>query len=55
MPPEQVARVITSAVTARRPRTRYLVGRDARITARLAALLPDRVLDRMVSGRVTGR
>ena len=53
VPPEQVARVITSAVTARRPRTRYLVGRDARITARLAALLPDRVLDRMVSGRVT--
>ena len=51
VPPEQVARVITSAVTARRPRTRYLVGRDARITARLAALLPDRVLDRMVSGR----
>src|SRR5918993_826051 len=53
VPPEQVARVITDAVTARRPRTRYLVGRDARITARLAALLPDRVMDRMISGGST--
>jgi NAD(P)-dependent dehydrogenase (short-subunit alcohol dehydrogenase family) len=51
VPPEQVARVITTAATARRPRTRYLVGRDARITARLVAPLPDRVVDRMVSGR----
>jgi NAD(P)-dependent dehydrogenase (short-subunit alcohol dehydrogenase family) len=51
VPPEHVARVITTAATARRPRTRYLVGRDARITARLVALLPDRVVDRMVSGR----
>lgn len=51
VPPEQVARVITAAVTARRPRTRYLVGRDAQITARLAALLPDRVMDRLTSGR----
>lgn len=47
VPPEQVARVITAAVTARRPRTRYLVGRDAQITARLVALLPDRVIDRL--------
>jgi NAD(P)-dependent dehydrogenase (short-subunit alcohol dehydrogenase family) len=47
IPPEQVAKVITKAVTVPRPRTRYLVGRDAKITARLAALLPDRVLDRM--------
>ena len=53
VPPEQVAQVITAAVTTRRPRTRYLVGRDAKITARLAALLPDRVMDRMVSGRPT--
>jgi NAD(P)-dependent dehydrogenase (short-subunit alcohol dehydrogenase family) len=51
VPPEQVARVVTTAATARRPRTRYLVGRDARVTARLVALLPDRVIDRFVSGR----
>jgi NAD(P)-dependent dehydrogenase (short-subunit alcohol dehydrogenase family) len=47
IPPEHVAKVITKAVTVPRPQTRYLVGRDAKITARLAALLPDRVLDRM--------
>src|SRR5918993_3916627 len=51
VPPEHVARVITTAVTARRPRTRYLVGRDAKIAARLAALLPDRVMDRLAVGR----
>jgi NAD(P)-dependent dehydrogenase (short-subunit alcohol dehydrogenase family) len=51
VPPEQVARVITTAVTARRPRTRYLVGRDAKVAARLAALLPDRVMDRLAGGR----
>ena len=53
VPPEQVARVITTAVTARRPRTRYLVGRDAKVAARLAALLPDRVMDRLAGGRPT--
>jgi NAD(P)-dependent dehydrogenase (short-subunit alcohol dehydrogenase family) len=51
VPPDQVARVITTAVTARRPRTRYLVGRDAKITARLATLLPDSALDRLIGGR----
>jgi NAD(P)-dependent dehydrogenase (short-subunit alcohol dehydrogenase family) len=48
VPPERVAEVITRAVTVSRPRTRYLVGRDAKITARLVALLPDRALDRMI-------
>jgi NAD(P)-dependent dehydrogenase (short-subunit alcohol dehydrogenase family) len=51
VPPDQVAEVITKAITVRRPRTRYLVGRDAKITARLVALLPDRVLDRMIGSR----
>ncbi|HWI01171.1 MAG TPA: SDR family oxidoreductase [Propionibacteriaceae bacterium] len=51
VPPDQVAKVITQAITVPRPRTRYLVGRDAKITARLVALLPDRVLDRMIGSR----
>jgi NAD(P)-dependent dehydrogenase (short-subunit alcohol dehydrogenase family) len=51
VPPDQVAQVITHAITVPRPRTRYLVGRDAKITARLVALLPDRVLDRMIGSR----
>lgn len=50
VPAEQVARVITGALTARRPRTRYLVGRDAQVSARLVALLPDRVIDRFSTG-----
>ena len=44
-PPEAVARVIATALTARRPRTRYLVGRDAKLQATLAHLLPGRAMD----------
>jgi NAD(P)-dependent dehydrogenase (short-subunit alcohol dehydrogenase family) len=44
-PPEVVARVVLRALTARRPRTRYLVGRTARPLAAMARLLPDRALD----------
>ena len=46
--PEAVARVIGRALTARRPRTRYLVGRDAQAIGRLARILPDRALDALV-------
>ncbi len=49
--PDRVAEVIATAITTRRPRTRYLVGRDAQITARVAALLPDRWLDRLMAVR----
>ncbi|OLF16496.1 SDR family NAD(P)-dependent oxidoreductase [Actinophytocola xanthii] len=48
VPAEQAARVVAEAVTSPRPRTRYTVGRDAAILARLARLLPDRLLDRVV-------
>jgi|SRR5829696_530077 len=44
-PPSKVADAIEHAVTARRPRTRYVVGRDARIQAVLARALPDRAID----------
>ncbi len=47
--PDRVARVIERALTARRPKTRYLVGRDAKLGARAAALLPDRLLDRLLT------
>jgi NAD(P)-dependent dehydrogenase (short-subunit alcohol dehydrogenase family) len=49
LPPEAVAKVVEHALTARRPRTRYLVGRDAKIRAALAKVLPDRVFDRMIA------
>ncbi len=44
---ETAARVIARAVTAKRPRTRYTIGRDAAQLTRLARLLPDRMLDRL--------
>ncbi len=52
-PPEKVAKVVTHALTARRPRTRYLVGADARAMAAMKRLLPDRLRDRLVA-RATG-
>jgi hypothetical protein len=50
--PARVARVVEHALTSSRPRTRYLVGRDARMQA-VARRLPDRARDRLI-GRVIG-
>ena len=44
---EVAARRIARAVTDRRPRTRYTIGRTATVLIRLSRLLPDRILDRM--------
>ena len=52
--PERVAEAVVHALTAERPRTRYLVGTDARIQAALRVALPNRVLDRLVA-RELGR
>ena len=49
VPPEQVAEAIEHALTASRPKTRYLIGRRAKIQARLGSVLPDRVFDRLVA------
>lgn len=51
LPPQKVAEVIEQALTARRPKTRYLVGRDARIGATVIARLPDRLRDRLMAAR----
>jgi NAD(P)-dependent dehydrogenase (short-subunit alcohol dehydrogenase family) len=48
IPAARVARAVHHALTARRPKTRYLVGTDARAQAVLARILPDRVLDRII-------
>jgi NAD(P)-dependent dehydrogenase (short-subunit alcohol dehydrogenase family) len=45
-PPDVVAAVVEHALTAKRPKTRYLVGRDAKIRATFERL-PDRVRDRV--------
>jgi NAD(P)-dependent dehydrogenase (short-subunit alcohol dehydrogenase family) len=46
--PVEVARVVEHALTAARPRTRYVIGRDAKLRARLSGLLPDRAFDRLI-------
>jgi NAD(P)-dependent dehydrogenase (short-subunit alcohol dehydrogenase family) len=51
--PREVAEVIGTALTARRPRPRYLVGRDAKIRGPMAKILPDRAMDRLI-GRAFG-
>lgn len=52
-PAERVARVVEHALTASRPRTRYIVGRDARIRA-VIERLPDRVRDRLYARALLG-
>ncbi len=46
-PPEVVARVVLEALTARKPRARYLAGKDAWRLATLPRVLPRRLLDRV--------
>jgi NAD(P)-dependent dehydrogenase (short-subunit alcohol dehydrogenase family) len=52
--PREVGEVIGRALTAKRPRARYLVGRDAKTRAPVAALLPDRLMDRIVARAMRG-
>jgi NAD(P)-dependent dehydrogenase (short-subunit alcohol dehydrogenase family) len=53
MEPREVAEVIGTALTSSRPRTRYVIGRDAKLRARMARVVPDRVMDRLI-GRALG-
>jgi NAD(P)-dependent dehydrogenase (short-subunit alcohol dehydrogenase family) len=52
-PPEAVADAVEHALTAERPRTRYLVGRDAKLRAGIQHL-PARWRDRVLVKRVLG-
>lgn len=47
--PDVVARVVWRALTVNRPRTRYAVGRQAWIPARLLPMLPDRWRDALLT------
>ena len=48
IPPDNVAKFVEHALTAKTPRTRYVVGRDAQIQRMLVKWAPDRVRDGLV-------
>lgn len=52
--PNEVAKVVEQALVSARPKTRYVVGRDAKAGALLARLLPDHWVDRFIAGRRFG-
>lgn len=45
LPPDAVARDVAHALTAKRPKTRYLVGKEAKSRALLARIVGDRAID----------
>jgi NAD(P)-dependent dehydrogenase (short-subunit alcohol dehydrogenase family) len=47
--PEEVADRVAHALTARKPKTRYLVGRDAKARAAVAKRIPDRWFDALIA------
>ena len=52
LPPDAVAKVVEHALTASRPKARYVVGGEAKVTAALRTYLPKRVFDRIVERRI---
>jgi NAD(P)-dependent dehydrogenase (short-subunit alcohol dehydrogenase family) len=52
--PSEVAEAIGEALTATRPRARYVVGRDAKTRAVMSRVLPDRVMDRLIARALRG-
>jgi NAD(P)-dependent dehydrogenase (short-subunit alcohol dehydrogenase family) len=54
VPPDDVAGMVEHALTAEKPKTRYLVGRDAKLRAAIRRYMPDRFLDRQIARRFEG-
>ncbi len=50
--PKKVAKVIHTAISSENPKHRYLVGRDAKIAARLKGTLPDRTFKKLIDRQV---
>ena len=48
-PPSVIADTVEKIVTARKPRTRYVVGFAAKPLVTLRRILPDRAFDRLIS------
>ena len=49
IPPAAVAKAVTHALTAKKPKTRYVVGFDASIQAKLGKFAPDRMRDGLIA------
>ena len=49
VPPLTVAKVVEHALTSPRPKTRYAVGRDAKMRIALTRVVPDRTMDRLIT------
>lgn len=45
IPPDTVARAVAHALTAKRPKTRYIVGQDAKLIAIITRFIPDGIRD----------
>jgi short-subunit dehydrogenase len=52
IPADEVAKVVEHALTAKKPKTRYVVGREAKIQAVAVKFLPDRIRDRFIASRL---
>lgn len=52
IPPDRVAKAVEHALTARRPKPRYLVGIDAKFAGHIVSRAPDRVRDALVQMNV---
>ena len=48
VPPDEDAKFVQHALTAKRPKTRYVVRRDAQIQRVIAKIVPDRMRDGLV-------
>lgn len=55
VPPQEVAGAVGHALTSPKPKTRYLVGRDAKSRAPMANVLPDRVMDALIARAIGQR
>jgi NAD(P)-dependent dehydrogenase (short-subunit alcohol dehydrogenase family) len=49
IPPDAVVKVVEEALTAPAPKTRYLVGTDAKLRVLMVRLLPDRISDKLLT------
>jgi NAD(P)-dependent dehydrogenase (short-subunit alcohol dehydrogenase family) len=54
VPPQEVADAVAHALSADKPKTRYLVGRDAKTRGPIAKIMPDRAMDAAI-GRALGQ